>query len=149
MEATSAFSMRSNRRVIIFFFWVKSEGGPGDGILIPRPTYWYFDLLGGVYGLDKRYYGCDIDGRWEVDFEDLISKIDARTKVLVFVNPGNPSCVAYSKETIGKYLEIAEKYGLIVLADEIYFDSVFPGTTHTTIFQMGKYDTVPISNFLK
>ena len=114
-------------------------------MLIPRPTYWYFDLLGGVYGLDKKYYGTDIDEEWEVDFDDLVSKIDGRTKLLVFVNPGNPNCIAYSKETIAKYLEIAEKYNLTILADEIYFDSVFPGTTHTTIFQMPNYDTVPIS----
>lgn len=100
--------------------------------------------MSGAYKLDAQFYETQIDKDWEPNFDDIKSKIKENTKMLVYVNPGNPNCISYDTQTIEKFLNLAREHNLVVLADEIYFDSVFPGVQHNSILDIKGYDDIPI-----
>jgi len=57
---------------------------------------------------------------FQINMERLESLITERTKALLINSPSNPTGNCLTVETMGKIAEIAEKYDLIVIADDIY-----------------------------
>jgi alanine-synthesizing transaminase len=83
-----------------------------DEVLIPSPDY---PLWTTVVGLA---------------IEDIESKITSKTKALVIINPNNPTGAVYTKETIANIVKLAEKYKLLLFADEIYDKILYDGVCH-------------------
>jgi len=93
---------------------------PGDEVIIPAP-YWTtypeaVALAGGV--------SVVVDTTEESEFKVTVKQLEkvrtARTKVLLFVSPDNPSGAVYTPEetvAIGKW---AVEHGIWVITDEIY-----------------------------
>lgn len=68
------------------------------------------------------------DGRWYVDFEDFEEKAkDENLKWFVLCNPHNPVGRVWTKEELQKMADICLKYGVRVIADEIWRDLVYKG----------------------
>ena len=57
---------------------------------------------------------------FQINIEGLESLITERTKALVINSPSNPTGNCLTVETMEKIAEIAEKYDLIVISDDIY-----------------------------
>lgn len=57
---------------------------------------------------------------FQINMERLESLITERTKALLINSPSNPTGNCLTVETMEKIAEIAEKYDLIVIADDIY-----------------------------
>lgn len=57
---------------------------------------------------------------FQINMERLESLITERTKALVINSPSNPTGNCLTVETMKKIAEIAEKYDLIIIADDIY-----------------------------
>ena len=57
---------------------------------------------------------------FQIDVDRLESLITERTKALVINSPSNPTGNCLTVETMEKIAEIAEKYDLIVVSDDIY-----------------------------
>ena len=51
--------------------------------------------------------------------------IGDRTRAIVVINPNNPSGAVYGRETLKAIVALAERHGLVVLADEIYDQMVY------------------------
>ena len=63
------------------------------------------------------------DGNYFIDFEDLEKKLALKeTSILLFCNPHNPIGKIYSKEELIKVGELAKKYNVFVISDEIHCD---------------------------
>ncbi len=71
------------------------------------------------------------DGKYFMDFEDLESKIDSRTRLLLLCSPHNPVGRVWTKEELKKLGEICLKHNIIIISDEIHFDLVYKGYEHT------------------
>lgn len=57
---------------------------------------------------------------WQINMERLESLITERTKAIVINSPSNPTGSCLSRSSMEKIAEIAEKYDLLVISDEIY-----------------------------
>ena len=55
---------------------------------------------------------------------DLESEIDENTVAIIVNNPSNPCGSVYSREHLIDILNIAERYRLPIIADEVYGDMV-------------------------
>lgn len=77
------------------------------------------------------------ENSWEVDLVHLESLIDENTATIVVNNPSNPCGSVYSKGHLQDLLEIAERYKLPIIADEIYehFVSNFEHPEIQSLFQ--------------
>ncbi|MCX8058830.1 MAG: pyridoxal phosphate-dependent aminotransferase [Spirochaetes bacterium] len=59
---------------------------------------------------------------WFIDYDDLINKIDDKTKMIILCNPANPVGRVWTFEELKKLGEICLERNIIVLSDEIHCD---------------------------
>ena len=105
----------------------------GDEILVPMPDYPLWTASVTLAGGHAVHYRCDESSHWEPDLEDIRSKVTAKTKGIVVINPNNPTGVLYSKEVLEGIVAIAREFDLILFADEIYDRLVMDGKEHIAL----------------
>lgn len=115
--------------------------GPGENILIPRPSWNYMTLTRGPK-VEARLYNLDPMDDWSVDLEHMESLIDSKTRAILVNNPGNPCGNVFSKEHILDIIAIAERHKLPIISDEIYEFLVLPGAKFHSFATLSK--NVPI-----
>jgi aspartate aminotransferase len=98
---------------------------PGDEVLLPAP-YWVtypeaIALAGGV----PVVVPTDAAGGFRATVEQLEAATTARTKLLVFVSPSNPTGAVYPRDELAAVGRWAAERGLWVVADEIYEHLVY------------------------
>lgn len=104
--------------------------GPGDEVLIPAPDYPLWTAQVTLSGGRAVHYVCDEADNWQPNLEEIESLITPKTRALVLINPNNPTGAVYSEELVRKFAELAERYGLVLLADEIYEKILYRGAQH-------------------
>ncbi|TYG34025.1 pyridoxal phosphate-dependent aminotransferase [Lonepinella koalarum] len=102
----------------------------GDEVLIPMPDYPLWTASATLAGGKPIHYICDESSDWFPDLDDIKSKITARTKAIVIINPNNPTGAVYSKEVLEQIVEVARQHGLIIFADEIYDKILYDNAVH-------------------
>jgi len=103
---------------------------PGDEVLIPSPDYPLWTACTNLAGGTAVHYICDEQSDWYPDLADIESKITAKTKAIVIINPNNPTGALYPKELLERIVEIARRHELIIFSDEIYDRLVMDGEQH-------------------
>ena len=93
----------------------------GDKVLAPGPHYPPYMAYPQMYGAQTIEYKLKSDEGWRIDLEDIEEKMDESVKLLVLINPNNPTGNVANSQDISGLLRIAEKYpNCIIVADEIY-----------------------------
>ncbi|MEI2731086.1 MAG: pyridoxal phosphate-dependent aminotransferase [Dermatophilaceae bacterium] len=105
----------------------------GDEVLIPAPDYPLWTAATSLSGGRPVHYLCDESQGWIPDLEDIESKVTAKTRALVVINPNNPTGAVYPESTLRALVDIARRHGLILMADEIYDKILYDGATHTAL----------------
>jgi alanine-synthesizing transaminase len=98
-----------------------------DEVLVPLPTYPLYTAVIAKIGAKARYYRTDPHRDWQPDIEHLRSLITPHTRVLVTIDPNNPTGAVYPPSVRRALLEIADEHGLTILADEVYGELGFDG----------------------
>lgn len=112
---------------------------PGDGIIVQPPVYFPFFSAVESHGRKLIYNPLrENKGRWEMDFENLESSIDADTKMIIISNPHNPVGRVWSPEELNRLAAICLKNNLLILSDEIHCDLVLPDYTHTPMASLSE-----------
>lgn len=62
---------------------------------------------------------------WEINLDDLESQIDESTAAIIINNPSNPCGSVFSRDHLLDILNIAAKYYVPIIADEIYEHMVY------------------------
>ena len=94
---------------------------PNDEVILPCP-YWvsYSDIVGLNGGVPVEVK-TDISNDFKMTAKDLENAITAKTKMLWFSSPCNPSGSVYSKKELRELADVLVKYpNIYVLSDEIY-----------------------------
>jgi alanine-synthesizing transaminase len=105
----------------------------GDEVLIPAPDYPLWTAAASLAGGTPVHYICDEQSDWAPDLDDLASKITDRTKAIVVINPNNPTGAVYPREVLEGIADLARRYGLIVMSDEIYDKILYDDAKHHSI----------------
>ena len=100
----------------------------GDEVLVPSPTYPLYTAVLAKINAQPRYYRTDPDCDWLPDLDHLRSLVTPRTRVLVSIDPNNPTGAVYPPSTRRALIVFAEKHGLTILADEVYGELGYDGT---------------------
>jgi alanine-synthesizing transaminase len=108
-----------------------------DEVLVPSPDYPLWTGAINLCGGRAVHYRCDEQADWQPDLEHLASRISARTRALVIINPNNPTGALYSRETLLGMLEIARSHRLMVFTDEIYDQILYDGAVHSPAAALG------------
>ncbi|WP_344771403.1 pyridoxal phosphate-dependent aminotransferase [Aeromicrobium panaciterrae] len=102
----------------------------GDEVLIPVPDYPLWTAVTNLAGGVPVHYRCDEANGWNPDIADLESKITDRTKVIVVINPNNPTGAVYTRETLTAIADLARKHDLVLMSDEIYDKILYDDAAH-------------------
>jgi alanine-synthesizing transaminase len=105
----------------------------GDELLVPAPDYPLWTAATSLSGGQPVHYRCDEENGWAPNLDDIRSKITARTKGIVVINPNNPTGAMYPDASLLGIVEIAREHGLVILADEVYDKVLYDGVKHTPI----------------
>jgi aspartate/methionine/tyrosine aminotransferase len=100
----------------------------GDQVLVPLPTYPLYTAVLAKIDAEPLYYRTDPDREWLPDLDHLRSLITPRTRVMVVIDPNNPTGAVYPASTRRELLEVADRHGLTIVADEVYGDTGYDGT---------------------
>jgi alanine-synthesizing transaminase len=99
----------------------------GEAVLVPSPTYPLYTAVLAKIGADPQYYRTDPENHWLPDLDDLRRRITPTTRVLVVIDPNNPTGAIYPDAVRRELIKIAEQHGLVILADEVYGELAYDG----------------------
>jgi aspartate aminotransferase len=123
---------------------------PGDEVIVPDPEW--PPVVGNILTAKGVAVPCPLHESlgWRYDFDELESKITAKTRVLYLNSPNNPSGGVLTRADLERLAAIARAHDLWVISDEAYEDVVFEGE-HLSIASLpGMYDrTIPLYTFSK
>lgn len=115
----------------------------GDKVAIVAPDYFANRKLveffeGEVVPIQMDYFkATDAAG---LDLTQLENAFKAGVKLFLFSNPNNPTGVIYSAAEIGRIAELAQNYGAMVIADELYSRQIFENRTYTHLCAQQKLE---------
>lgn len=105
----------------------------GEKVLVTEPCYNIF--FNSIVNNGRNILSSDLvyeNNAYHLDFKDLEEKLsDPQVSLMILCNPENPVGLVWSKEELAKIGELAKKYNVVVLSDEIHCDIVKPGVHYT------------------
>ena len=107
---------------------------PGDKVVVQPPVYMPFLNLPRANNRQLVYNPLVFDeaeGMYRMDLDNL--ELVCRTekpKVLILSNPHNPAGIVWPAADLARLADICQKYGVLVISDEIHADMVLSGSTH-------------------
>ncbi len=110
---------------------------PGDEILIPEPFYTNYNgfaRMADVQIVPLTTHGEN--GFHLPPLEEIEAKITKKTKAILICNPNNPTGTVYTRDELETIAELASKYNLWVLADEVYREFVYDGVEHVSLMSI-------------
>ncbi|MDR0400675.1 MAG: pyridoxal phosphate-dependent aminotransferase [Treponema sp.] len=130
----------TNGVVAGFFSAVKAFTAPGEGVILMPPVYYPFFMA--AERNNRRTAASNLvfkNGRYEIDFDDLEEKArDPNNRVLLFCSPHNPVGRVWEAGELKRVGDICLRHGVTIISDEIHFDLIMPGFTHTLFAVLGE-----------
>lgn len=111
---------------------------PGDGVIVQAPVYSpYFQVIraNGRRLLINRLRLAD--GAYELDLEDFERQAASGARAFLLCNPHNPSGKAWTREELTSLDAICERYGILVISDEIHCDIRLNDRPHIVFSSIG------------
>ena len=123
----------------------------GDEVLITSPRFTTYDLNVRMCNAKPIPIPTYEKNNFSLMPDLIEEKINNKTKVIVLVSPNNPTGAVTPPENIKKIAEIAIKYNLIVIADEIFADLIYENHQHLSIGTLEKMKerTLTLNGFSK
>ncbi len=106
---------------------------PGDEVLIPAP-YWttYPEAVYLARGVPVAVFTSEANG-FRVTVDELERARTAKTKVLIFVSPSNPTGAVVRPEQVEEIGRWAAQHGIWVMCDEIYEHLTYGEAQHVSL----------------
>ncbi|RNC29641.1 MAG: putative N-acetyl-LL-diaminopimelate aminotransferase [Candidatus Dichloromethanomonas elyunquensis] len=123
---------------------------PGNGVLIPDPSYVAYAGCAAIAGADIHYVPLRAEHDFRLQVDDLQLAYTPNCKVLVLSYPNNPTGAIMTRDELLPIARFASENDLIVITDEIYSDLTYEGT-HTPFATLPymKNRTLHVSGFSK
>ena len=124
---------------------------PGDEVILLEPYYPQhinkIELAGGRVVLAP----LDRDNNFAIRPDWIEDRITPKTRMIVLVNPANPTGRVYTREELEGVAALAQKHDLLVVSDEVYEYIIFDEREHVSIASLPgmKERTITMCAFTK
>ncbi|MDX1800303.1 MAG: aminotransferase class I/II-fold pyridoxal phosphate-dependent enzyme [Marinobacter sp.] len=101
----------------------------GD-LVIPRPSWVSYAPQAKIIGRSVHWLPTHAENNWQLTAEelDIVCRDDpSRPRILILNYPSNPTGCTYTDEQLREIADVARRYKLILLSDEIYGEVHFDG----------------------
>ena len=111
---------------------IKAFSDVGDKIIVQTPVYFPFmsSITHNERHILRNPLKIDENGDYTFDLEDLKSKIDKDTKLLLLCSPHNPVGRVWKREELIGLAEICLENSIKVFSDEIHSDLIYKNHKH-------------------
>lgn len=104
---------------------------PGDGVVIDPPVYPPF--AGTIRRVGRTVVEAPLvhhAGQWALDLDRIEAAYAAGAKVHLLCSPHNPTGVVHPRATLAALAELANRWDVLVISDEIHAPLTLDGATH-------------------
>ncbi|XP_050099144.1 alanine aminotransferase 1 [Anopheles aquasalis] len=133
--------------------------GKKPGVLIPIPQYPLYSATIAEFDMEQIGYYLDESNKWGLDIGELERSLAegrkvAAPRILVVINPGNPTGQVLSRDNIEQIIKFAHRERLVLFADEVYQDNVYESGSRFHSFkkvmmEMGEpYNKMELCSFM-
>ena len=117
------------------YYAISMIGEPGSEIIHPTPGFPIYESMINYSGAKAVPYDLTEDKDLKFDPEKILSLITDKTRLLVLINPNNPTGSFVEKPAIDFLAEGLKKHPHVaILSDEIYSRQIYDGKTMPTFF---------------
>jgi len=111
----------------------------GDEVIVFEPFYTNYNSYAAVTNIKLvpvRTYG---ENGFHLPKRRLIEeKITKKTKAILICNPSNPTGTVYTRQEMDMLTDLAKKYNLFLISDEVYREFVYDGKKQVSILEYMK-----------
>ena len=104
----------------IMFFAMLALLEEGDEVLYPNPGFPIYESVANFINARPVPLVLSEKNEFDLDLEELASKITHRTRLLVLNSPHNPTGASLAPETVEGIAALARRHSFHILSDEIY-----------------------------
>ena len=126
---------------------LKTLLAPGDEIVVMLPNYMQIWGLAKNHGLALKTFQLREETGWTPDLADLESVVTGSTRLIAVCNPNNPTGSVLSESEMDTIVNIADRVGSWILADEVYAGAERLTDEETPSFY-GRYDKALVTGSL-
>ncbi|MFW5450702.1 MAG: MalY/PatB family protein [Methylophagaceae bacterium] len=110
---------------------IEALSQPGDGVIIQPPIYPPFFTAISETGRKLIENPLKLEqGIYSIDFEHLEQCAASGAKLLLLCSPHNPVGRVWQQQELESILDIARRYQLTIISDEIHADLIYPEYRH-------------------
>ena len=110
------------------FSFVQAAADPTDrapAVLMPNPFYQIYEGAALLAGAEPVYLNCSPGNGYLPDLDGVDAATWHRCQVMFLCSPGNPTGAVMPEPVLRRALELAERHGFLVAADECYSE-IYP-----------------------
>jgi|TARA_B110000093_G_scaffold158427_1_gene177454 aminotransferase len=124
---------------------------PGEEIIVPCPGYNPYQQAAEMSDAVVRKVPMTMATNFTLTAKMVEEHVTSNSKILVLINPNNPTGTVTPPDEVRKIAELAKKHDLIVISDEIYARLTFGNNTVVPVASLpGMKDrTITLSGFSK
>ena len=111
----------------IMYFVITALVNPGDEVIYPNPGFPIYESVINFVGGVPVPIPLREESGFGFDLDLLEKKASAKTKLIVINSPQNPTGGVLEVDQLGRIAEIARRYRIPVLTDEIYKSFLYDG----------------------
>jgi aspartate aminotransferase len=111
----------------IMYFVITALVNPGDEVIYPNPGFPIYESVINFVGGVPVPIPLREETGFGFDLELFERRASARTKLIIINSPQNPTGGVLEPDQLGRIAEIARRYRIPVLADEIYKSFLYEG----------------------
>ncbi len=111
---------------------------PGDQVLIPDPGWLNYNVVALTNFVEPVGYALSEENNFQPDPDEIEDKITPRTKMIILVSPSNPLGSVTSQKALEKIAQLANKYDMMILSDEIYEKIIYSPAKHMSIATLAR-----------
>ncbi|MBR1566293.1 MAG: pyridoxal phosphate-dependent aminotransferase [Oscillospiraceae bacterium] len=105
----------------------------GDELLVPDPVWLNYINVPNLLNAVPVTYELKEENGYQLDLDEIKSKITPKTRAIVIVTPNNPTGGVLSQETLEGLAKIVIENDLLVISDEVYERLIYDGEKHISI----------------
>nr|CAD7194760.1 unnamed protein product [Timema douglasi] len=129
------------------------------GVMVPIPQYPLYSATLAEFNMHQIGYYLDEEKGWSLEISELKRAIKeakevSEPRVIVVINPGNPTGQVLNRDNIVEIIKFAHEEDLFIFADEVYQDNVYAKTSKFHSFkrvltEMGPpYNKIQLASFM-
>ncbi len=111
---------------------LRAVTAPGDRIVVAPPVYPpFYECIPEAGAVVERVPLLDTGIAWELDLAGIEAAFAGGARGILLCNPHNPTGTVHSRETLAALADLAERYGAVVVSDEIHAPLAHTGVRFT------------------